>query len=196
EEKLPSSKSESTVVMPFGHLAAMSRGSLRDEVSCSICLQLFQDPVSIHCGHSFCRSRSLRPNWELAGVVEATKVSARRPAGMAGAGENLCQEHQEALKLFCEDEQRLICIICNTSRAHRKHSVVPVAEAAQEYRLQRLRQEREALRSSRKRQEDQAQDYARRGQAEKQKFMTQYKELHKFLERWRAITVARMEQLD
>uniref|UniRef100_A0A8C3K3M7 RING-type domain-containing protein n=1 Tax=Calidris pygmaea TaxID=425635 RepID=A0A8C3K3M7_9CHAR len=70
---------------------------LQDEVRCSICLGIFQDPVSIHCGHSFCRScitetweglttnfscpqcretgdqKILRPNWELAEVFEAAK---------------------------------------------------------------------------------------------------------------------------
>uniref|UniRef100_A0A8C3K9T2 RING-type domain-containing protein n=1 Tax=Calidris pygmaea TaxID=425635 RepID=A0A8C3K9T2_9CHAR len=70
---------------------------LQDEVRCSICLGIFQDPVSIHCGHSFCWScitetweglttnfscpqcretgdqKSLRPNRELAEVIEAAK---------------------------------------------------------------------------------------------------------------------------
>uniref|UniRef100_A0A8C3KGC4 RING-type domain-containing protein n=1 Tax=Calidris pygmaea TaxID=425635 RepID=A0A8C3KGC4_9CHAR len=70
---------------------------LQDEAHCSICLEIFQDPVSIHCGHSFCRScitetwkgqttnfscpqcrktgdqMTLRPNWELANVIEAAK---------------------------------------------------------------------------------------------------------------------------
>uniref|UniRef100_A0A8C3JRE2 RING-type domain-containing protein n=1 Tax=Calidris pygmaea TaxID=425635 RepID=A0A8C3JRE2_9CHAR len=71
---------------------------LRDEARCSICLGIFQDPVSIHCGHSFCRScitrtweglttnfscpqcretkshKTLRPNWELANMVELANV--------------------------------------------------------------------------------------------------------------------------
>ncbi|KAM6100774.1 zinc finger protein RFP-like [Pterocles gutturalis] len=41
----------------------MSVEVLRDEVSCSICLELFQDPVSIHCGHSFCQTCITR-HWE------------------------------------------------------------------------------------------------------------------------------------
>uniref|UniRef100_A0A5F8G4R5 RING-type domain-containing protein n=1 Tax=Monodelphis domestica TaxID=13616 RepID=A0A5F8G4R5_MONDO len=40
---------------------------LHGEVTCSICLELFQDPVSIECGHSFCRSCIARC-WEGPGI--------------------------------------------------------------------------------------------------------------------------------
>uniref|UniRef100_A0A8C3I6X1 RING-type domain-containing protein n=1 Tax=Chrysemys picta bellii TaxID=8478 RepID=A0A8C3I6X1_CHRPI len=67
------------------------------EASCSICLEYFQDPVSIHCGHNFCRAcitqcwaelatnfscpqcrqtaqqRNFRLNRELANMVELVK---------------------------------------------------------------------------------------------------------------------------
>ncbi|PKU39416.1 tripartite motif-containing protein 7-like [Limosa lapponica baueri] len=79
---------------------ALTRASmecLQDEACCSICLEIFQDPVSIHCGHSFCRAyitqnweglttnfscpqcrkmvahQSFRPNWELANIIEVAK---------------------------------------------------------------------------------------------------------------------------
>uniref|UniRef100_A0A8C3KFQ3 Uncharacterized protein n=1 Tax=Calidris pygmaea TaxID=425635 RepID=A0A8C3KFQ3_9CHAR len=45
---------------------------------------------------------------------------------------NLCEEHQEPLKLFCQDDKMLICMVCDKSKVHRNHSVVPVGEAAQE----------------------------------------------------------------
>uniref|UniRef100_A0A8C3JIU7 Uncharacterized protein n=1 Tax=Calidris pygmaea TaxID=425635 RepID=A0A8C3JIU7_9CHAR len=72
---------------------------LQDESCCSICLGIFQDPVSIHCGHSFCRScitetweglttnfscpqcrktksrKILRPNRELANVIKKSNVT-------------------------------------------------------------------------------------------------------------------------
>ncbi|OCU02814.1 hypothetical protein XELAEV_18008584mg [Xenopus laevis] len=34
----------------------MAAADLRDELSCSICLSIYTDPVSLPCGHNFCRS--------------------------------------------------------------------------------------------------------------------------------------------
>uniref|UniRef100_A0A8C5TFK7 Uncharacterized protein n=1 Tax=Malurus cyaneus samueli TaxID=2593467 RepID=A0A8C5TFK7_9PASS len=129
-------------------------GSLRAEASCSLCLGLFQDPVSIHCGHNFCRGciercwessresfpcprcretapeRSLRPNRELAKIIGiAQRLSLR--AGSRSA-EGLCQRHGEALKLFCEEEQTPVCRVCRESREHRLHAAVPIEEAAED----------------------------------------------------------------
>uniref|UniRef100_A0A8C3JB65 RING-type E3 ubiquitin transferase n=1 Tax=Calidris pygmaea TaxID=425635 RepID=A0A8C3JB65_9CHAR len=118
-----------------------------------------QDPVSIHCGHSFCRScitetweglttnfscpqcretgdqKILRPNWELAEVIEAAKrLNLQREREVEG-GENLCEKHQEPLKLFCQDDKRLLCVVCDKSKVHRDHSVVPMDEAVQECKV-------------------------------------------------------------
>ncbi|XP_014814376.1 PREDICTED: tripartite motif-containing protein 52-like [Calidris pugnax] len=151
---------------------------LQDEARCSICLEIFQDPVSIHCGHNFCRScitrtwegqntnfscpqcremedqMSLRPNRELANVIEAAKRSNKEPAREVEGGENLCEKHKEPLKLFCQEDKRLICLVCDRSEVHRNHSVVPVDEAAKQYKkqiqtqLHLLKSEQEALQSS------------------------------------------------
>uniref|UniRef100_A0A8C8S4A2 RING-type E3 ubiquitin transferase n=1 Tax=Pelusios castaneus TaxID=367368 RepID=A0A8C8S4A2_9SAUR len=50
-------------------------------------------------------------------------------------GGRVCERHQEPLKLFCEEDQTPICVVCDRSRAHRAHTVVPIEEAAQEYRV-------------------------------------------------------------
>ncbi|XP_039373555.1 E3 ubiquitin-protein ligase TRIM39-like [Mauremys reevesii] len=130
--------------------------SLQEEATCPICLEYFQDPVTIYCGHNFCRAcitqcwerpdtdvscpqcretvqqGNLRPNRQLANVVEIAKRLSLQAAKGAGQ-ERVCGEHQETLKLFCEEDQTSVCVVCHLSRAHRAHRVVPIEEAAQEY---------------------------------------------------------------
>uniref|UniRef100_A0A8C3JMQ2 Zinc finger protein RFP-like n=1 Tax=Calidris pygmaea TaxID=425635 RepID=A0A8C3JMQ2_9CHAR len=168
---------------------------LQDESCCSICLGIFQDPVSIHCGHSFCRScitetweglttnfscpqcretvswKRLRPNWELSNMIEAAKrLNLQRDRDVEG--ENFCNEHQEPLKLFCQDDKRLICVVCDRSKVHRDHSVVPMDEAVQECKVRGL------------------------WVSAKQKIVTTYRKLHEFLEKQESSLLAQLEQLD
>ncbi|XP_014814358.1 PREDICTED: zinc finger protein RFP-like isoform X2 [Calidris pugnax] len=199
---------------------------LRDEACCSVCLEIFQDPVSIHCGHSFCRScitgiweglttnfscpqcretvsqKSLRPNWELANMIEAAKRLNMQRDRVVEGGENLCEEHQEPLKLFCQDDKMLICMVCDKSKAHRNHSVVPVGEAAQEYKkqiqtqLHLLKSEQEELQSSMKDRQDRIKDHTERTEAAKQEIVRTYRKLHELLEKEESSFLAQLEQLD
>nr|XP_042698826.1 zinc finger protein RFP-like [Chrysemys picta bellii] len=148
--------------------------SLQDELSCSICLEYFKEPVSIHCGHNYCRAcisqcwgetdtnftcpqcretaqqKLFRPNRELGKVVEIARQLSFQVKITAG-GEQGCELHREALKLFCDTDHQLICVICRESQVHRAHTVFPVEEAAQQYKkqiqtqLQTLKEEREKL---------------------------------------------------
>ncbi|XP_025072475.1 E3 ubiquitin-protein ligase TRIM39-like isoform X2 [Alligator sinensis] len=144
------------------------------EVTCSICLGDFKDPVTIDCGHNFCRAcisqcwkesqptfscphcretiqqRDFPPNKQLGNMVSLVK-QLRSQEVREPELDRVCKRHQEALKLFCEEDQTLICMVCRESRAHRAHTVVPIEEAAQEYKeqiqthLKRLRKEKEEL---------------------------------------------------
>ncbi|XP_074975974.1 zinc finger protein RFP-like isoform X1 [Caretta caretta] len=148
--------------------------SLQEEATCPVCLEYFTEPVTLECGHNFCQAciaqcwegpdtaascpqcretvqqRNLRPNRQLANVVEIAKRLSFQAAKGAG-GDGVCEEQQETLKMFCEEDQTPICVICRESRAHRTHRVVPIQEAAQEYKeriqahLKALREEREKL---------------------------------------------------
>ncbi|XP_026344360.2 E3 ubiquitin-protein ligase TRIM17 [Ursus arctos] len=135
---------------------------LQEEATCSICLDYFRDPVMTACGHNFCREciqltwekaksrkggrkwkgsfpcpecrelspqRNLRPNRLLTKVAEMAR---QHPVFQS---RDLCRVHQELLKLFCEDDQSPICVVCRESREHRPHRVVPIEEAVQEYKL-------------------------------------------------------------
>ncbi|XP_065421108.1 E3 ubiquitin-protein ligase TRIM39-like isoform X2 [Chrysemys picta bellii] len=143
--------------------------SLQEEATCPICLEYFKDPVIIECGHNFCRAciaqcwegsdtavscpqcretvqqGNLMPNKQLANVVELVKRLSLQAAKGAGE-ERVCGEHQETLKLFCEEDQTSVCVVCHLSRAHRDHRVVPIEEAAQEYK-RKVKNRRETIAS-------------------------------------------------
>ncbi|KAF3693917.1 Zinc-binding protein A33 [Channa argus] len=49
-------------------------------------------------------------------------------------GMDMCEEHEEKLKLYCEDDQLPICLVCGMSRDHKSHNVIPIAEAFENYK--------------------------------------------------------------
>ncbi|XP_060095170.1 E3 ubiquitin-protein ligase TRIM39-like isoform X2 [Heteronotia binoei] len=100
-----------------------------------------------------CRKRSrkgkLRPNTQLGKVAERAKElasvmgsaseAASKPSSKPeDSAREMCKKHLEALKLFCLDDQALICVVCDRSQEHRLHQIVPVEEAAQECKAQLL----------------------------------------------------------
>ncbi|KAM9119662.1 uncharacterized protein ACDP82_015986 [Pangshura tecta] len=199
--------------------------SLRDELSCPICLEYFKAPVSIHCGHNFCRAcisqcwgesqtnfscpqcretaqeRNFRPSRELARVIELAR-GLNFQAAKGSGGEPVCERHQEALKLFCEEDQTPICVVCDKSKAHRSHTVVPIEEAAQEYkeqfqtRLQALMEEREKLMGWKLTGEKRSSEYLGKTEAEREKIVSQFKQLHQFLEKEEQLLLAQLGELE
>ncbi|PIO14550.1 hypothetical protein AB205_0209320, partial [Aquarana catesbeiana] len=41
--------------LEVGHVSAMASANLRAELECSVCLDIYTDPVMLRCGHNFCR---------------------------------------------------------------------------------------------------------------------------------------------
>nr|XP_056722804.1 zinc finger protein RFP-like [Euleptes europaea] len=165
---------------------------LCEEASCSVCLDFFRDPVTIaECGHNFCRAcltrswgasraeascpqcrgrmqeGSLRPNKHLANFVQIAKKFTLQEGKEAG---RVCQKHQEPLKLFCKDDEALICVVCDRSKEHRNHETLPLEEASQEYKKQTT--------------------------GEKQETVAKFRQLHSFLEEQEKLLLAQMEEVE
>ncbi|XP_051899656.1 zinc-binding protein A33-like [Pristis pectinata] len=131
-------------------------GRLFSEVTCSICLDFFQEPVALECDHNFCRlcisrswergeafyscpecrevfkERRLKPNRMLANIVEGVRELKLEPR--QGQPAFYCQRHEERHKLFCLECQCVICVVCSCSSEHRGHSIIPIEEASVMYK--------------------------------------------------------------
>ncbi|XP_054997056.1 E3 ubiquitin-protein ligase TRIM21 [Sorex araneus] len=146
--------------------SAMPLEKMWEEVTCAICLDPMVEPVSIECGHGFCREcimevgkigggvcpvcrhkfllNSLRPNRQLANLIDNLRQMVQ---DKEGAQWERCGVHGEKLHLFCEKDGKALCWVCSQSGKHRDHHMVPIEEAAQEYQeklqaaLEKLRKE-------------------------------------------------------
>lgn len=124
-----------------------------------MCLDFLQEPISVDCGHSFClrcisefceksdspqgvyacpqcrgpfRPSSFRPNRQLASLVDTVR---QLGLGTGHAGSRQCSRHGEDLSRFCEEDQAMVCWVCDTSPEHRSHRTEPLQEAASRYQV-------------------------------------------------------------
>ncbi|CAI5768150.1 E3 ubiquitin-protein ligase TRIM7-like [Podarcis lilfordi] len=210
---------------------AASGGPVQDlceEATCPICLEYFRDPVIIpECGHNFCRScliqsweksegeascpqcrdrveqSSIRRNQQLANVVEIAKKFSHLGGKEEAEGKGkICEKHQEPLKLFCQEEQSPICVLCNVSKEHKGHEVIPLEEASQEYKdqisscLDNVRKEREKILVFKANTEKESEDLLKQTDAEREKMVVEFRQLHQFLEEQEKHILAQMAEVE
>uniref|UniRef100_A0A3Q2D0D6 RING-type domain-containing protein n=1 Tax=Cyprinodon variegatus TaxID=28743 RepID=A0A3Q2D0D6_CYPVA len=138
---------------------------------CHVCSETFRDPVSLSCNHSFCSS-CLKKFWKETGnkncpickrrsskehpgvnftLKELADSFAERKKSGSSEGEKqlmvVCSKHQEDPKLFCKDEQRAVCSVCEFS-LHQSHKVVPIEQAVSELK-EKLKSDLKSLQDKR-----------------------------------------------
>nr|XP_024655065.1 nuclear factor 7, ovary-like [Maylandia zebra] len=123
-----------------------------EALCCTVCQEVFRDPVLLSCSHSFCE-HCLKRWWRERPTHECPVCKRRSskdepPLNRAlknlcesflqerdqRASEALCSLHSEKLKLFCLDHQQPVCHICRDSEKHTNHRFRPIDEAAQQHK--------------------------------------------------------------
>ncbi|XP_065610060.1 zinc finger protein RFP-like [Cyrtonyx montezumae] len=199
---------------------------LPSEASCPVCLDYFRDPVSIHCGHNFCRAciarcwewstgefccpqcketapeRIFHPNRELARALQIARRLSLQAARGDGPGHRGCQKHREPLSIYCKDDEAFLCVVCRESRAHRAHAMLPVQDAVQEYKeqiqshMQTLKEDRDKLLGLREDEMRRNWEYLEKTSAERQKILGGFEGLRLFLEEQEHHLLAQLENLE
>ncbi|XP_050995930.1 tripartite motif-containing protein 43-like [Acomys russatus] len=133
--------------------------TFKEELTCLICLDSLTDPVTISCGHSFCRA-CLCLSWEDKQLPVPcptcrhpsqqkdlrTNILLKRLVSMArqhslmkylSSEEHRCVTHKETKRIFCEENWIPLCQLCSDSQEHMGHRHCPI-EAASEGQMERL----------------------------------------------------------
>ncbi|XP_053181445.1 zinc-binding protein A33-like [Scomber japonicus] len=141
---------------------AQKHALFKSNLCCYVCSEIFRDPVSLSCSHIFCSS-CLKKFWKQAknkNCPICKRKSSKEDSDVnfalkeladlfpriqkAGSSETekgekkmevVCDKHQEEPKLFCKDEQRAVCPVCDVS-LHHGHNVVPVEQAVSDLKDQ------------------------------------------------------------
>ncbi|XP_036069955.1 nuclear factor 7, ovary-like [Oryzias melastigma] len=134
------------------------RADLLEYLNCHICSETFNDPVTLSCNHNFCSS-CLQKFWEqtlnkncpickrksskdfpdvnfsLKKLADSFAERHKSESSEIKTGEQkimeVCRKHSGETNLFCKDEQKAFCSVCEFSQ-HQSHKVVPVEEAVRE----------------------------------------------------------------
>nr|XP_048294286.1 E3 ubiquitin-protein ligase TRIM31-like [Myodes glareolus] len=205
-------------------MANLKRASkLLEDMTCPICMEILQDPVTIDCGHNFClqcinqvgktrenlqcplcqlpvNKNAFRPNKLLASIAE--NVQAMDPAEFQPEKEPRCQKHKEKYHYFCEEDGEFLCLVCRDSRDHKTHEVTLIDEAAQNYKVRiktqlwDLWQNDKEINKEKTEGEGAIQVFRARVQLEKLKILEEFKRVRQRLEEEERFLLSRLSWLE
>ncbi|XP_058880717.1 zinc-binding protein A33-like isoform X2 [Acipenser ruthenus] len=179
--------------------------SLEEELSCSVCCDIFKDPVTIECNHNFCKA-CLSQHWKKKGIKECPVC--RRLSSVdcpqsnftlknivesyvnqkcSATTETICSLHIEKKKLFCLDDEEPICLVCQTAKKHENHKVRPVQEAVLDYKgelktvLEPLRDKLKTCNKVKAECDKTAEHIKKQAQQTERQIKEEFERLHQFL---------------
>ncbi|XP_071394852.1 E3 ubiquitin-protein ligase TRIM39-like [Centroberyx affinis] len=192
-----------------------------EDLSCSVCHDIFKDPVILSCSHSFCkaclqswwaekqihdcpickrRSSKAEPpcNLVLKNLCEAFLLE--RDQRASAGSELLCSLHSEKLKLFCLDHQQTVCVVCLHSETHTNHRIRPIDEAARHHKEElqeslKLLKEKLKLFNEVKGNCDQTAEHIKvQARRTERQIKEQFKKLHQFLQEEEEARIAALRE--
>ncbi|XP_059192472.1 nuclear factor 7, brain-like [Centropristis striata] len=188
------------------------RALVESYLSCHVCSETFRDPVSLSCNHSFCSS-CLQKFWEQTenkNCPICKRKASRDPlvnfplkeladsfAGRQKSGssetekeekklEVVCSKHPEEPRLFCKDEDRAVCPVCEFS-LHQSHKVVPIEQAVSDLKdqlksdLQSLQDKRDKYKQVEKTYNEVSQQSKKQLLSTERQIRAEFNKLHQFL---------------
>lgn len=134
----------------------MAAQLLEEDLTCSICLGRYRDPVSLPCGHSFC-TNCIQDSWRrceektcpqcrqpfpegpklgrnlaLSALLQAlpTTIPRQEPGARRSAH---CPRHGRPLEFFCHTEGLCVCSACTVHECrHHERALLDVERRARE----------------------------------------------------------------
>lgn len=122
------------------------------DLTCPLCYEIFHDPVTLYCDHSFCK-RCIHTRWECSGLQRcpvcyrtasssrpsinqalrrASDVLKQKPEHFMVRSVERCSIHNQEFKFFCRKDAELICTVCTSTRSHADHKYCSITEAKTE----------------------------------------------------------------
>ncbi|XP_068449438.1 nuclear factor 7, brain-like [Clinocottus analis] len=177
-----------------------------EDLCCTVCQEVFRDPVVLSCCHSFCKDCLKR--WWREKPTQECPVCKRRsskdepPCNLAlknlcesfllerdqRAPETLCSLHSEKLRLFCLDHQQPVCLVCRDSEKHTDHRFRPINEAAPQLKkklqetLDSLKEKLKVFEQVKEESNQTAEHMKVQARRTERKIQDEFKKLHQFLE--------------
>uniref|UniRef100_A0A8C5S086 Uncharacterized protein n=1 Tax=Laticauda laticaudata TaxID=8630 RepID=A0A8C5S086_LATLA len=119
---------------------------LPDAATCTLCMRVLHDPVTLNCGHNYCHT-CIQKHWGGAQSnvacpqchqrFDRVTLTANRQLGNK-PNRGLCEAHKELLTVFCQNDQALLCAECQKSQDHTDHTLASLEGAAQVAKVGRV----------------------------------------------------------
>ncbi|ETE71937.1 Zinc finger protein RFP, partial [Ophiophagus hannah] len=183
---------------------------LPDAVTCTLCMRVLHDPVTLNCGHNYCHA-CIQKHWGGAQCNVAcpqcqqrfdhVTLTANRQLGnvawlikklqdkgvLKKPNRGLCEAHKQLLTVFCQNDQALLCAECQKSQDHTNHTLASLEGAAQTAKteaqvfLDLLRIQKAHIRDSFLDMRAEKENLEKMMDRENQKFSSGYKEMYEMV---------------